>query len=431
MTTPRTFARSEALLQRALKRIPLGTQTFSKSKTQFPQGVSPYYVTHGKGARVWDVDGNEYIDFISSLNAVLLGYADDDVNAAVAEMLQWGSIFSLPHPIEIEVAEALAEMVPCAEMARFGKNGSDVTAGAVRLARAYTRRDYIVVCGYHGWQDWYIGTTSRNLGVPKATRELTKTFRFNDIDSLAAVFRELPDQVAAVIMEPMHAEFPREGFLAEVRELTHRHGALLVFDEMITGFRFANGGAQEYFGVIPDLATFGKGLSNGFPLSALAGRAEVMRMMEEVFFSFTFGGETLSLAAARASLDKLKAEPVAATMVTHGQAIMDGLNAAIARNGLGEVLSVSGHPSWSAIAVADHAGISQWEIKTLFLQEMFARGILTYGAHNMSYAHREPEVARLLAVYDEVLPIVADAVLNGRMAEALRCKPLVPLFTVR
>ena len=291
----RSFERSQLFLARAEQVIPLGSQTFSKSRTQYPWGVSPYFVQRAQGTRVWDLDGNEYIDFVNSLASVTLGYQDEDVTRAVAEQLQHsGVIFSLPHPLECEVAELICEMVPCAEMVRFGKNGSDATAAAVRLMRAHTARDHVAVCGYHGWQDWYIGSTARNRGVPQATRELTHAFAYNDLGSLQALFERYPGQIAGIVMEPMGATEPQPGFLQAVKDLAHREGALLTFDETITGFRFANGGAQAWFGVTPDLASFGKGLANGYPVSAIAGRRDVMKLMEEVFFSFTFGGETLS-----------------------------------------------------------------------------------------------------------------------------------------
>lgn len=341
------YARSEAMLERALKSIPLGTQTFSKSKTQYPFGVSPYYIERGQGSHVWDIDGNEYIDFISGLDCITLGYNDPDVNAAVMEQLQKGQIFSLPHALEVQVAEKIIDMVPCAEMVRFGKNGSDATAGAIRLARAYTGRDHVAVCGYHGWQDWYIGSTARNMGVPQATQALTHTFSYNMPESLESIFAQWPDQIAAVIMEPMNVEEPAHGFFQKVQELAQKNGAVFIFDETVTGFRFAKGGAQEYFGVIPDLATFGKGLSNGYPLSAIAGKSEIMKLMEEIFFSFTFGGETLALAAAWATLNKLEQEPVIETIEKQGSKVMQGVQTLIDKYELSPSLSISGHPSWS------------------------------------------------------------------------------------
>lgn len=424
------YARSEALLARALESIPLGTQTFSKSLTQYPHGVSPYYLTRGAGARVWDADGHEYVDYIMALCAVTLGYGDPDVTAAVRRQLEDGVILSLPHPLEIEVAERIVAMVPCAERVRFGKNGSDATSGAVRVARAFTRRDRVAMCGYHGWQDWSIGATARHLGVPQATRDLTHAFTYNDLDSLARLLAAHPREFACVILEPMNVTAPAPGFLAGVAEMTRVHGALLVFDETITGFRYANGGAQELFGVTPDLATFGKGLANGYPLSAIAGRADVMKLMEEVFFSFTFGGELLSLAAAAATLDKLRREPVVETLARRGETILARTRALVAQHDCGRFLALSGHPAWSFLLISDAAAATSWELKTLFEQEMFARGILAYGSHNLSYAHGDPEIERLLAAYAEVFPILRRAAEAGT-AGLLRCEPLQPLFRVR
>jgi glutamate-1-semialdehyde 2,1-aminomutase len=425
------YQKSEHLLERALKTIPLGTQTFSKSKTQYPFGVSPYFIERAQGSHVWDVDGNEYIDLINSLAAVTLGYKDPDITEAVQAQLQQGVIFSLPHPIEILVAEKLVEVVPCAEMVRFGKNGSDATSGAIRVARAYTGRDRIAVCGYHGWHDWYIGSTARDLGIPAATKSLTHKFNFNDIESLHQLFHDYPDEIAAVILEPMNVFSPKDDFLGKVKELTHQHGAVLIFDETITGFRYAIGGAQEYFGVTPDLATFGKGLANGYPVSALTGKAEIMRIVEDIFFSFTFGGETLSLAAALATINKLQREPVIQTMTVRGEAILTGVQGSIDRHNVGHIFSLSGHPTWSFVLINDVAPYTQWQIKTLFLQEMFARGILTFGTHNLSYAHSEADLSRLFTVYDEVFSLIGGAVDSQELESYLRCQPLEPLFKVR
>ncbi len=424
------YKRSEELLERALKTIPLGTQTFSKSRTQYPHGVSPYYIARGKGSHVWDVDGNEYVDYIMSLCAVTLGYDDPDVTAAVQAQLVDGVIFSLPHQVEIEAAERIVEMVPCAEMVRFGKNGSDATSGAVRISRAFTGRDRVLVCGYHGWQDWYIGSTLRNAGVPKATRDLTHTFAYNELDSLRALFTEYRDEVACVIMEPMNVTSPLPGYLEEVAELTRANGAVFVFDETITGFRYANGGAQEYFGVTPDLATFGKGLANGYPVSAVAGRADIMKWMEEVFFSFTFGGETLSLAAAVATMDKLRREPVIESTIAQGQKVMTGVSQLIEASGCGDFLTIAGHPSWSFLLMSDAGKSTSWELKTVFEQELFARGVLGYGTHNMCYSHGDAEVAALLGAYREIFPLLRQAVESGS-ADLLSCEPLQPLFKVR
>jgi glutamate-1-semialdehyde 2,1-aminomutase len=424
------YTKSEELLARAEQVIPLGAQTFSKSRTQFPHGISPYFADRAKGGRVWDVDGNEYVDLINALCSVTLGHCDPHVSAAVEKQLLRGTIFSLSSELEIQVAEKIVELVPCAEKVRFGKNGSDATSGAIRIARAFTGRERVAVCGYHGWQDWYIGSTARHLGVPKAVRELTHTWTYNDAGSLEKLLKAHPNEFAAVIMEPMNVAYPKAGFLEEVQALCRQHGALLVFDETITGFRYAIGGAQELFGITPDLATFGKGLANGYPVSAVAGRADVMKLMEEVFFSFTFGGETLSLAAALATMHKLQREPVVATMKATGERVLRDTQAAIDRHELGDVFTLSGHPTWSFLQFKDARGATTWEIKTLFMQEMLKRGVLTYGTHNISYAHTSADLDQLQAAYDETFDVIRRGLASG-VRTLLECEVLEPLFRVR
>ncbi len=424
------YQKSEAMLDRAERVIPLGAQTFSKSRTQYPRGVSPYFAERARGSRVWDVDGNEYVDFINAQCSVTLGHCDPVITAAVQAQLERGTIFTLSSELEIQVAEKLVELVPCAEKVRFGKNGSDATSGAIRIARAFTGRERVAVCGYHGWQDWYIGSTARHLGVPEAVRGLTHTWTYNDAASLDKLFRAHPGQFAAVILEPMNVAEPAPGFLQEVQALCRQVGALLVFDETITGFRYAIGGAQQLFGVTPDLATFGKGLANGYPVSAVAGRADVMKMMEEVFFSFTFGGETLSLAAALATLQRLEREPILETIRNRGARVMRDTAEAVRRHGLADVFRVAGHPSWSFLLFQDARGHTAWEVKTLYMQELFRRGILAYGTHNMSYAHTEGDLDRLAAVYDEVFALIATGLRTG-IQPMLECDVLQPLFKVR
>ena len=312
------YQSSELHLQRAEISIPLGSQTFSKSRTQYPVGISPLYASKVKGAHLWDIDGDKYIDLVSSLASITLGYNDRGVSTAVKKQLKQAINMSLPGKLEAEVAELMISLVPSAEMVRFGKNGSDATSAAIRLARAYTGRDHVIVCGYHGWQDWFIGSTTRNKGVPKSVSALTHKFEYNNIHSLEVLFDELGSNVAAVIMEPMNATYPNPNFLASVKKITHANGAILVFDETITGFRFSAGGAQELFGVTPDLSTFGKGMANGFPISAVTGRREIMMEMEEIFISGTFGGELLSLAAARHVLERFQNEDIALQLAENG-----------------------------------------------------------------------------------------------------------------
>jgi len=427
----RIFDESMRQLERAERVIPLGSQTFSKSRTQYPLGVSPLFIQRAKGAHVWDVDGNEYADFVSSLLSVTLGHGDPDVTDAVRAQLDDGVIFSLPHPLETEVAELIVEMVPCAEQVRFGKNGSDATAGAIRLARAFTGRDHVCVSGYHGWQDWYIGSTARHRGVPQATRDLSHSFPHNDLDALGRLFAEHPGGIAAVILEPMNVEWPLPGFLEGVQALCRREGAVLIFDETITGFRYAPGGAQALFGVTPDLATFGKGLANGYPVSAVAGRRDIMKLMEEVFFSFTFGGEMLSLTAAKATLLKLKREPVTERLAAMGQRLLDRIPVLISEHGLEGVLAIKGHPSWTFLTIADADGAGGFKIKTLLMQELHQRGFLSFGTHNLNYAHSDADIEGLLQAYDDIFPQIAAGLRDGNLDTLIRGETLVPLFRVR
>ncbi|MDY8138674.1 aspartate aminotransferase family protein [Aquimarina sp. 2201CG5-10] len=425
------YKKSEEFLKRAEKTVPLGSQTFSKSKTQLPIGISPFFAERGHGAYMWDVDGNKYIDFVNSLAAITLGYNNEKVNNSVSKQLEKGTIFSLANELEFMVAEKICEMVPCAERVRFGKNGSDATSGAIRIARAYTKKDYVLVCGYHGWQDWYIGSTTRNQGVPVATQDLTHKFVYNDIHSLEEKIEELKGNIAAVILEPVNISPPKDNFLKKVKELTHKEGAVLIFDETVTGFRYANGGAQEFFGVTPDLATFGKGLANGYPLSAVAGKKEIMSLMEDVFFSFTFGGETLSLAAAYTTLNILQTEPVIDSIFKVGEYLIDNLNKLITNYSLEDIVSVQGYPCWSFLVIKSTNWATTEELKTLFMQIMFEQGIFALGTHNLSYSHTKEDIDQLMNAYTIFFDTLKDVESQNNIDTALKAKPLVPLFKVR
>jgi glutamate-1-semialdehyde 2,1-aminomutase len=413
------FTQSEALLQRALKVIPGGTQTFSKSRTTWPEGVTPAFIQRGKGSHVWDVDGNEYIDFTSALCPIILGYCDEDVDNAVKNQISEGTIFGLPHPLEVEVAEAICEMVPCAEMVRFGKNGSDATSGAMRLARAYTGRDHIAQCGYHGWQDWSVAPSARNFGVPSIVKSLTHPFTYNDIDSLNQIFKMYPENVACVIMEPMNREWPAMGFLEDCKEIAHKNHALFIFDEMITGFRFAIGGAQEYFNVIPDLACFGKAMGNGYPISAVVGKGEYMRWFEKIHFSFTYGGDCVGLAAAKETLRKIKNKNVDVEIFAIGGTLF------FTMENIGKYLS--GHPAWTFFNynTGKLYGRNYIEsaVKTIFIQELVKRGILCIGQHVINASHSANDMATLIEAYTEIIENFKD--MN------LECEPLKGEFRIR
>ena len=312
----REFGRSGELLERALKTIPFGAQTFSKSHIQFPAGHSPLYCSHADGARIFDVDGNDYVDLISAVLPVVLGYRDPDVDEAIRRQLDQGISFSLATEIEAELSELLCSLIPCAEMVKFGKSGTDVTTAAIRLARAYTGRDHVLVGGYHGWSDWSMACTDRNLGIPLEVKNLSYRIAYGD---RAQVERHnvLSKNVAAVIVEPND----NADYLKWLREYCTIHGIVLIFDEVITGFRYAMGGAQELFGVTPDLACFGKAMANGMPISAIVGKRDIMKLMSppnNIFYSGTMFGETLSIAAAIACIKKMQREGVISHLWAQG-----------------------------------------------------------------------------------------------------------------
>lgn len=430
MSTDR-YRKSRELLERAERVIPLGSQTFSKSRVVYPANAAPLFLSHGKGSHVWDVDGNEYVDFVNGLLPVILGYDDPDVIEAVTKQLKRGVTFSLATELEIEVAELLRELIPCAEMVRFGKNGSDATSGAIRIARAHTGRDRIAVCGYHGWQDWYIGATTRNKGIPKVVGELTHKFAYNDLDALLRLLESHPGEFAAVMMEPMNAEEPKPGYLQGACDLTHEHGALFVLDEIITGFRYHLGGAQTLFGVVPDLATFGKSMGNGFPISAIVGKARYMAEMEEIFFSSTFGGETLSLAASLATIRKMQREPVHDKLNAIGTRVIEITRSNIERCGLASNIAIVGKPSWSLMQFKDAGDATAAQVKSLYLQEVIARGVLTAGSHNICYAHTDQDVRQLDRAQGEAFGRVSEALDAGDIAGRLMGPPIEPVFRVR
>ncbi|MEQ8603714.1 MAG: aminotransferase class III-fold pyridoxal phosphate-dependent enzyme [Marivibrio sp.] len=428
---PRRFVRSAEALARAERTIPLGAQTFSKSRTQFPVGEAPLFLTAGEGARVWDVDGNEFVDLINGLLCVSLGYCDPQVDAAVRAQLDRGVSFSLSTELEAELAERIVSIVPCAESVRFGKNGSDATTAAVRVARAHTGRERVAICGYHGWHDWYIATTSRSGGVPAAVRGLSHKVPYNDLDAVDALLSAYPGEFACIVMEPANAAAPNPNYLQDLKALAHGHGALLVFDEVITGFRFALGGAQALFGVTPDLASFGKGMANGLPISALAGRADVMAKFEDIFVSGTFGGEALSLAAAIATIDKMRREPVIETLWRTGSELAVAVEGLIERNGLSEVLSLAGFDPWRLLSVKPHESADEHAIKTFYITEMAQRGVLTLGSHNISYAHDARDLRHVVSAYADVLALMAEKLESAQLEQELRAPKLVPIFQVR
>ena len=422
--------RSSELLARARSLIPGASQTMSKGPTQWAQGVAPTFVQRASGCRVWDVDGNEYLDFPMGLGPVLLGHGHPAVTAAIKAQLEDGITFTLPHPLEIEVAERIVAAVPSAERVRFAKTGSDVTSAAVRLARALTGRDRVIVAGYHGWHDWYIGTTSWRLGVPSAVAALVDSVPPVDFDAVAEALERHRGTVAAVIIEPAGSKEPQAGQLQALVDLVHEHGALAIFDEIVTGFRLAPGGAQEHYGARPDLTCLGKALGNGMPISALAGPAEHMDALDRVFFSGTHGGEALSLAAAAATLDVIAAEPVTQHLWEQGRALQEGVRAAVDRHGLGEWVTCSGPAPMAIVTVREPSSAGALLAKTLLQQELLKRGVLYNGTHLLSYAHRAQDIAEAVDAYGEAFALLAAA-LPDRLDEYLEAEPVGPVFRPR
>lgn len=421
---------SEEYWKRAQGLIPAGTQTLSKGPTQWTKGVAPKYLNRGKGAYVWDVDGNKYIDYAMGLGAITLGYAYPEIESAIKKQLKYGTVFSLMHPLEVEASEMLKKTISFCEMVRFAKNGSDVTSAAIRVARSFTKKDKVAICGYHGWQDWYIGTTDWNYGVPQAVKSLSLKFEYNKIETLHDIFKKNRNEIAAVIMEAYSTTLPEKNFLEEVKEITHKNGAVLIFDEIVNGFRIMMGGASEYFKVIPDLATFGKGIANGMPIAALVGKKEIMKELEsKVFFSTTFGGECLSLAALLATIKVYQRNSVLNHLWEVGKELKEGFEKIIKEMELEEVLEPRGLPPRWVIDFKNYNGNDSLTIKTFFQQEAIKRGILTSGYHNLSFSHTKQEIKKTLDVYQTVLEKLKRILKNNQKVENfLEGEKVKPVF---
>ncbi len=419
------ISKSNELFERAKKVQKPVTQTLAKGPGQFSNGVAPKYIQRGKGSHVWDVDGNEYIDFNSAIGPISLGYCYPAVDFAIKKQLEDGITFSLMHPLEVEVSELIQEIIPNAEAVKITKTGADAASAAVRVARAFTGRDKIFCCGYHGWHDWYIGITSRNAGIPEGIQNLTYTFEYNDIDSLKAA---LDDTVAAIILEPFIFEAPKAGYLVELLAVCKANGTLLIFDEMWTGFRIAQGGAQEFFDVKPDLAVYSKACANGMPIAFLTGRADVMELFNHEVFSYTtFGGEALSLAACKATILELKKKNVPQYLDEKGKVLKDGYNEMAEVLDMQQYTKCIGYNCRSMVTFLPEAG-NGLELKTLMQQEMIKRGILWAGFHNMCFSHSDEDIKYTLSAYYEVLQIVKRAIESGDIKKYLKGEVLEAVF---
>jgi len=427
------FEASRELQARAHKLIPGGCHTYAKGDDQYPV-LAPGFIARGQGCHVWDTDGNEYIEYGMGNRTVALGHAFPAVVDAAARELTRGSNFTRPSPIEVACAEQFLALIEGAEMVKFSKDGSDATSGAVKLARAYTGRDLVACCADHPFfsvDDWFIGTTAMSSGIPEQVQELTVTFRYNDLASAEALFKQHPGMIACLILEAARTEEPGEGYLQALKQLCHANGALFIIDEMITGFRWHNGGAQKVYGIDPDLSTFGKALANGYSVSALAGKREFMRLggldhsdRPRVFLlSTTHGAETHGLAAAIATMQIYEREPVIETMYRQGLRLKTQAEQVIAAHGLSDYVKVFGRPCCLLHSTRDADGKQSQAFRSLFLQETIRRGVLMPSLA-ISYSHSDEDVDRTveaidgaLAVYRRALDEGADKFLVGRPSQ--------------
>ncbi|HJQ10473.1 MAG TPA: glutamate-1-semialdehyde 2,1-aminomutase [Gemmatimonadaceae bacterium] len=425
---------TRALQRRAHELIPGGAHTYAKGDDQYPE-TAPPFIARGNGCHVWDLDGNEFIEYGMGLRSVALGHAFPRVIDAVRRELGNGSNFTRPSHREVEAAETFLDCVAGAEMVKFAKNGSDATTAAVKLARAVTGRDLVAICGdqpFFSTDDWFIGSTAMSAGIPKSIQDLTVKFRFNDAPSLENLFLANPDRISCVVLEAETSTAPRPGFLADVRALCDRFGALMVLDEMITGFRWHVGGAQRVHGVVPDLSTFGKAIANGFPLAALAGKREIMErgglkhMEERVFLlSTTHGAETHSLVAGIATMRVYQEEPVIETLYRRGERLKRGADEVIRRHGVQDYVQVLGRPCNLVFATKGPDRLPSQSYRTLFMQKLIAWGVLA-PSFVVSYSHTDEDIDRTIDAIDFASAIYARALDDGalRHIEGRSVKPV-------
>jgi len=407
----------EPLIARRHELIPGGAHTYSKGDDQFSVNA-PAAIVKGSGCFVIGSDGKEYIDWCMGIRSVLLGNCYPAVQDAVRMQMDEGTNFGRPHYMEFVLAYLLTSKLPNAQMVKFAKNGSTVTTGATKLARAFTGRKYIAACNhpFFSYDDWFIGSTVCAAGVPDEIKQLTLTFRYNDIESLKKLFMEHPGEIACVIMEAITTEEPKNNFLLQVQELTQKNGALFIVDEMVTGFRFGIGGAQARYNLTPDLSTYGKGIANGYSLAVLAGRRDVMELgglthtKPRVFLiSTTHGAETIALAAAYAAIQAFAEQRVAETIWKNGERLAQGIRDLIVRHSLGQYIDVVGFPPNLSMSYKDQEGAVNLALKTVFLQEMVKEGLLFQGYFAISFSHGEAEIERTLAAVDRALSVYRRA----------------------
>jgi len=371
---------SKRMHSEATKIIPGGTQTIGKHPSKMVPGEWPAYFHHAIGAELWDLDGNRFVDYVQGLGPIILGYNHSAVNDAIIKQLQRGTLTSLQSPLELDVAQMLVEHIPCAEMVRFFKTGAEATAAAVRLSRAFTNREHVVSSGYAGWHDWWVSKLSpspSSRGIPNSLHHLIHDAPLGDIDRLDAIVAEHGQDIACIIIEPKGMEGEWE-YLEYARELCTKNGFVLVFDEIVTGFRMSIGGAQQRYGITPDLATFGKAIANGMPLAVVVGDREIMKLAESLWISSTYGGEALSLAAAKATITELEKPGAMQRLRDLGQLLQDGWKQIGADN---RTVSIYGDPAMPGIQFIDAAGNSDLESQMAFARHMLHAGFLIRPNH--------------------------------------------------
>ncbi len=426
----RSLDNSFSYLEKSRKLIPALTQTFSRSASTFVEGIFPVYAKRANGSHFIDVDDNEYVDYLCALGPIILGYCYPRVNDSIKEQLESGILFSLPHKLEIDVSELLCKMVPCAEMVKFSKTGSGAATGAVRGARALTNRDKIAYCGSGGiWHDWYATIISRNQGVPDFNKNLILPFDYNDIDALEYIFENNKEEIACVFMEATIFEKPEADFLKKVKKLAKDNGAVLIFDEIVTGFRLAKGGAQEFFGIEPDITVLGKGIANGMPLSAVVGKSEFMKIFDDVFFSTTYASDTLSLAAAKATIMEINEKPVIKRIWENGSQLMEEFNKITKENSLD--IELLGYPVRMKIIGKDSQGNDSILLRSLLVQELVKRGIFMHpGVAFISYSHTKEDIKLTLNALSDSIPTIKKAVVEDKLMSYLDGKPPKPVYSV-
>jgi glutamate-1-semialdehyde aminotransferase len=426
------YRQSSQLYQQAKELFPYGTQLFSRRPELGAFGQAPIYFERMKDAHFWDVDGNEFIDTAMGVGPVILGYGYDSVDNAVKEQIAKGVLGSINNALEIETARKIVDMVPCAEMVKFCKSGGEAGTIAVRMARGYTGKEKVIFCGYHGWHDWYLAANLAsdssldqhllpNLtpkGVPKSLSGTALPFEYNNLDQLDLLLKQNSGDVACIIMEATRFKKPNHGFLEGVRRLADEHHCLLIFDEVITGFRISKGGAQEYFGITPDLATFAKAIANGYSLGAVVGKKRIMETQADNFISSTYWSDCTALAAGLATLHEIKNKPVIETINKTGQNLVLQIQKMANRSDLD--LGIDGH-GFNFTLHFNYGHLSN-KIMTLFIQEMIAKGIFTNGVFYLCYTHTSEDIDKIISTTDEVFALLKKGIQENRIEQLLKCK---------